>query len=119
MQESRQAPKVMTPHYDEEIHMLEGLEDEEFERYLNENPRIMLFVIDIGGTTETYTSPVSTATHDEDPSKDAIPELRCRGCLHVASRHYNDARRNKRWFGRGTTSPLGRQEFATHSKGQP
>ena len=64
----------MTP----EIHMLEGLEDEELERYLDENQRIVsLFEIDVGGTSETYASPVDNATPDKEPSKEDIVELRC------------------------------------------
>ena len=38
MQESASTPKAISPLYAEEIHMLEGLEDEELERYLDENP---------------------------------------------------------------------------------
>ena len=49
MQESTPAPKAMTVLYAEEIHMLEGLEDEELERYLDKNPRIVpLPEIDVG-----------------------------------------------------------------------
>ena len=40
----------MSPLYIEEIHMLEGLEDEELERYLDKNPRIV-FKIDVVETT--------------------------------------------------------------------
>ena len=48
MEESAPAPKEISPPYAEEIHMLEGLEDEELERYLDENPWIVpLFEIDI------------------------------------------------------------------------
>ena len=62
----------MTP----EIHMLEGLEDEELERYLDENPWIMpILEIDVGGTMETYASVVDTATRDEEPSEEVIAEL--------------------------------------------
>ena len=57
--------------------MLEGLEDKELERYLDENPRIVpLFEIDIGGTVESYTFPIETTTRDVEPSEDAIVELR-------------------------------------------
>ena len=53
MQESTPAPKAMMVLYAEEIHMLEGLEDEELERYLDKNPRIVpLPEIDVGRTTE-------------------------------------------------------------------
>ena len=43
MQESAMAPKAMTPLYADEIHMLEGLEDEELEQYLDENPGSCLY----------------------------------------------------------------------------
>ena len=77
MQESALASKAMTPLYAEEIHMLERLEDEELERYLDKNLRILLlFEIDVGETTETYASPIDTATRDEEPSEESIAELR-------------------------------------------
>ena len=58
--------------------MLEELEDEELERYLDENPRIVpLFEIDVGGTVESYASPIETTTRDVEPGEDAITELRC------------------------------------------
>ena len=77
MQESAPAPKEISTLYVEEIHMLEGLEDKELERYLDENPRIVpLFEIDIGGTVESYTFPIETTTRDVEPSEDAIVELR-------------------------------------------
>ena len=48
MEESASAPKEISPLYAEEIHMQEGLEDEELERYLDENPRIVpLFEMDV------------------------------------------------------------------------
>ena len=66
----------MTPLYAEEIHMLEGLEDEKLDWYLDENPQIVpLFEIDIGETTETYASPIDTTTRDEEPSEETIAEL--------------------------------------------
>ena len=53
--------------------MLEGLEDEDLEWYLDENPRIVpLFEINVVGTSETYTSPVA----NEEPSEESIAELR-------------------------------------------
>ena len=52
MQESAPAPKEISPLYVEEIHMLEELEDEELERYLDKNPCIVpLFEIDVGQNT--------------------------------------------------------------------
>ena len=68
MQESAPALKEISPLSVEEIHTLEGLEDEELERYLDENPRIVaLFEIDIGGTVESYASPIETTTRDVEP----------------------------------------------------
>ena len=65
MQESALASKAMTPLYAEEIHMLERLEDEELERYLDKNPRIVpLFEIDVD------------KTRDEEPNEEATEELR-------------------------------------------
>ena len=66
MEESAPAPKEIAPLYAEEIHMLEGLEDEELERYLDENPRIVpRFEIDVGETTDSYASPIEFAGHDD------------------------------------------------------
>ena len=63
LQASAPAPKEISPLFVEEIHMLEGLEDKELERYLDENPRIVpLFEIDVGGTMESYASPIKTTT---------------------------------------------------------
>ena len=76
MQESTPALKAMTPLYATEIHMLEGLKDEELERYLGENPRIVrLFEIVVGRTMETYASLGANAAHDVEPSEEAIAEL--------------------------------------------
>ena len=77
MQESALAPKEISPLYAKKIHMLDGLEDEELECYLDENPRIVpLFGIDVGETTESYASLIETATRDVKSSKDTIAELR-------------------------------------------
>ena len=76
MEESAPTPKEISPLYAEEIHMLEGLEDEELERYLDENPRIVpLFEIDVGETTDSYASPIKFTGHDDEPGEDAIAEL--------------------------------------------
>ena len=76
MEENATIPKDISRLYAEEIHMLEGLEDEELERYLDENPRIVpLFEIDVGGTTDSYTSPIESTGHDDEPGKEAIAEL--------------------------------------------
>ena len=80
MQESTPAPNEISQLYAEEIHMLEGLEgleDEELERYLGENPRIVpLFEIDVGETAESYSSPIKTTTDGDEPGENAIAELR-------------------------------------------
>ena len=56
--------------------MLEGLEDEELERYLDENPRIvLLFEINIGETMNSYASPTESTGHEDEPGEDAIAEL--------------------------------------------
>ena len=61
MEKSATTPKEISPLYAEEIHMLEGLEDEELERYLDENPRIVpLFKIDVRGTTDSYASAIGS-----------------------------------------------------------
>ena len=77
MQESAQAPKEIYPFYVEEIYMLEGIEDEELECYLDENPLIEpLFDIDVGEIAESYASPIKTTTHGDEPGEDAIAEHR-------------------------------------------
>ena len=76
MQESTPASKAMTSLCAEEIHMLEGLEDEELEHYLDENPRIVpLFEIDVEETAESYASPIKATPRDEEPNEDAVAEL--------------------------------------------
>ena len=70
MEESTTIRKEISPLYAEEIHMLEGLEDEELERYLDENPRIVpLFEIDVRGTADSYASPIGSTSHDDEPGK--------------------------------------------------
>ena len=70
MEENATIPKDISPLYAEEIHMLEGLEDEELERYLDENPRIVpLFEIDVRGTADSYASPIGSTSHDDEPGK--------------------------------------------------
>ena len=77
MEESAPTPNEISPLYAEEIHMLEGLEDEELERYLDKNPRIVpLFEIDVDETAESYASPIKITGHGDEPSEDAIAELR-------------------------------------------
>ena len=76
MQESAPAPNEISPLYAQEIHMLEGLEDKELERYLDGNPRIVpLFEIDVGEIAESYASPIEATTHDDKPNANAIVEL--------------------------------------------
>ena len=76
MEENATIPKDISPLYAEEIHMLEGLEDEELERYLDENPRIVpLFEIDVRGTADSYASPMGSTGHDDEPGEEALAEL--------------------------------------------
>ena len=76
MEESALAPKEISLLYAKQIHMLEGLEDEELELYLDENPRIVpLFEIDVGGTTDSYASPIESIGYDDEPRKETIAEL--------------------------------------------
>ena len=57
--------------------MLEGLEDEELEKYLDKNSRIVpLFEIDVIETAETYTTPTTTVEQDYEPNEEALIELR-------------------------------------------
>ena len=54
--------------YIEEIDMLEGVEDEEVDGYLDENPRVMsLFEIDVIEIANSYVKP--TAVEGDIPSK--------------------------------------------------
>ena len=56
--------------------MLEGLEDEELERYLDENPRIVpLFEIDVRGTADSYAFPTGSTGQEDEPGEDALAEL--------------------------------------------
>ena len=76
MEESAPAPKEISPLYAEEKHMLEGLEDEELERYLNKNPQIVpIFEIDVGGTSDSYACPIESMGHEDEPGEEAIAEL--------------------------------------------
>ena len=59
--------------------MVEGLDDEELENYLDKNPWIVpLFEIDAIEKTETYTTPATAAEQDyedNEPNDEAIIEL--------------------------------------------
>ena len=66
----------MTPLYAEEIHMLEGLDDDELENYMEENPQIVpLLEIDVMETTKTYTTPATTTEQDYEPNEESVIEL--------------------------------------------
>ena len=57
--------------------MLEGLEEEELEDYVEVNPRIVpLFEIDVIETTGAYATPATTAEEDCNPEMEALIELR-------------------------------------------
>ena len=46
------------------------------EHYLDENPRIVpLFEIDVGGTADSYASPIESTGHDDELGQEAIAEL--------------------------------------------
>ena len=76
MEESATTPKEISVLYVEEIHMLESLEDEELERYLDENPRIVpLHEIDVGVTGYSYASPIEITGHDDEPGEEALAEF--------------------------------------------
>ena len=66
----------MTPLYAEEIHMLEGINDEELETYLEENPRIVpLFEIDVIETSDAYVISMALEIEDCEPDIEALMEL--------------------------------------------
>ena len=69
--------KEKTPLYAEVIHMLKGLEDEEVEKYLEDNPRlILLFEIDVIETTDAYEKAKETEEdHSCEPNAEAVEEL--------------------------------------------
>ena len=76
MEENMTIPKDISPLYAEEIHMLEGLEDDELERYLDQNPRIVpLFKIDVWGTVDSYAFPTESTGQEDEPGEDALAEL--------------------------------------------
>ena len=76
MEENATIPKDISSLYAEEIHMLEGLEDEQLEHYLDENPRIVpLFEIDIRGTADSYAFPTGSTGQEVEPGEDALAEL--------------------------------------------
>ena len=56
--------------------MLEGLEDEELERYLDKNPRIVpLFEIDVRGTADSYVVPNGSTGQEDELGENALGEL--------------------------------------------
>ena len=76
MEENATIPKDISSLYAEEIHMLEGLEDEELERYLDDNPRIVpLFEIDVREMADSYVSPMGSMVHDDEPGEEALAKL--------------------------------------------
>ena len=126
MQESSPAPKEISPLYSKEIHMLEGLEDEELERYLDKNPCIVpLFEIDVGKTAESNASPIETTTNDDEPGEDAIAELRRAQEVfkrkmeingNFAPGRHNGTRRNKCGNDGRPANYLHRQELTADNK---
>ena len=56
--------------------MVEGLDDEELERYLEENPRIVpLFEIDVRSTTDSYVVPNASTGQEDELGENALAEL--------------------------------------------
>ena len=67
--------KEVTPLYAESVNMLEGLADEEVDRYLEENPKIVpLFEVDVANVVSPYI--VHPDDAGEEPDQDAIRDLR-------------------------------------------
>ena len=67
--------KEVTPLYAESVNMLEGLADEEVDRYLEENPKIVpLFEVDVADAVSPYIVHPDDAS--EEPDQDAIRDLR-------------------------------------------
>ena len=67
--------KEVTPLYADSVNMLEGLADEDVDRYLDENPRIVpLFKVYVAEAVSPYM--VHTDDASEEPDGDAIRELR-------------------------------------------
>ena len=67
--------KELTLLYAKSVNMLEGLTDEEVDRYLKENPKIVpLFEIDVAKAVSPYI--VQTEDAGEELARDAIRELR-------------------------------------------
>ena len=76
MEENKTLTKDVSPLYAEEIHMLEGLEDEELERYLEENPWIVpLFEIDVRGTADSYVVPNASMGQEDELGENTLAEL--------------------------------------------
>ena len=66
--------KEVTPLYAESVNMLEGLADEEVDRYLDENPRIVpLFEVDVAEAVSPYIGQPEDVGEELD--RDAIWEL--------------------------------------------
>ena len=77
MQESSPPTKAITVLYAEEVDIIEGLEDEELENYLEENPRIQpLCDIDVIETTRAYATSTPVGAKDCTPDTEALMELR-------------------------------------------
>ena len=67
---------ITTPLYVEENQLLQGLEDEELERYLDKNLQIVpLFEIDVRGSADSYAFPTGSTGHEDEPGEDALAEL--------------------------------------------
>ena len=71
-------PKDTTPLYEEGVHMLDGLADEEVDHFLEDHPRIVpLFDMDIKLTVSPYVSKPTEEDRDigREPHSRSIEEL--------------------------------------------
>ena len=69
--------KELTPLYTEEIHMLDGQEDEEVDQYLEENPWLIpLFEIGVIEAANMYIKPTMAEDNVCEPDREATMELR-------------------------------------------
>ena len=68
--------KELAPLYAEEVHVLERLEDEEVDRYLEDNLRLIpLFEIDVIGTADAYVKPREAKEEFLEPDPKTVTEL--------------------------------------------
>ena len=98
----------MTLLYAKEFHMLEGLNDEELENYLEENPRIVpLFKIDIIQAADTYITLAMVGEDRCEPDIEVLMELHIRMRNGDFLMSYDiSVGRNQSWNYRGTPTTV-------------